>query len=366
MGYLQIAGSEFGGSVPDFSKAVFSFWFKYPASAASAAIAQYAEQSAIFDATSFYTNNLLGMIPLVAWGANPVISTGDGSSALSPSFIGISCGCQSGMGSAGDFPESPPGLVARFQYDFGTNDVTIGTEPPYTMPEFFQIGYRHFGPHMFAGFGAPDPQIMPAQPDKWHHVLLSMDLSQSCSSSMSGGGGDLDVLSCGSSVKLYIGLDDHNYNDAYFWPSNVSNYGGSGGSNDIMSSTCLTIGDSFQDSVPTSASFGGAALSASAHDFGIPCTGDTSSFNYGGIDMAEFQLYTDVTLDTSDVLNRRLFVTEDGKPASQSLVPPVLGKAADIYLGGRSQNWINGLNAGTAGNFTPVGTIKEYVTGPSL
>ncbi len=82
------------------------------------------------------------------------------------------------------------------------------------------------------------------------------------------------------------------------------------------------------------------------------------------IELGEFQLWLDQTLDTSKVASRRLFVDSSGKPAKPAVATKVLGEP-DIRLHG-SKNWIEGKNTGTGGSFDPTGLIIKYKPDPSL
>lgn len=109
-------------------------------------------------------------------------------------------------------------------------------------------------------------------------------------------------------------------------------------------------------------------------------------------EMAEFQFFAGITLDTGIELNRRAFVDKDGKPvpatkkkdpedpASTSGSIELLGKEPEILLHG-SGNWKKGKNTGTlgfeinsagvpqlipAGQFTPTGGIEKYKPEPHL
>jgi hypothetical protein len=106
------------------------------------------------------------------------------------------------------------------------------------------------------------------------------------------------------------------------------------------------------------------------------------------VEMAEFQLFTGVTIDTSSVRARRAFIDSNGKPVNpnkqasdadpQSGSIEFLGQLPDILLHG-SGNWIKGKNTGGSqqdahnpaithppDQFTPVGLIKKYTPNPSL
>lgn len=102
------------------------------------------------------------------------------------------------------------------------------------------------------------------------------------------------------------------------------------------------------------------------------------------VEMAEFAMFTGVTLDTGIESNRRAFVDRDGVPVPPTarkgeLLPPaekLLGKRPEILLHGTGR-WINGQNTGSlgidiagkkipSGQFTPTGKIDPYKPDPSL
>jgi hypothetical protein len=92
--------------------------------------------------------------------------------------------------------------------------------------------------------------------------------------------------------------------------------------------------------------------------------------------LAELQIFTGVTLDTTLVTARRAFVDADGNPVDPEDAEEFMGKRPEILLHG-SSDWIDGLNTGSigldnedkivpSGQFTPTGTILEYTPDPSL
>ena len=98
--------------------------------------------------------------------------------------------------------------------------------------------------------------------------------------------------------------------------------------------------------------------------------------------MAELQIFSGVTLDTSIEANRRAFVgyDEEGssrlKPVDPKQAEDLLGKKPDILLHG-STKWQQGKNTGSlgidtvgeeipSGQFTPTGEIKKYTPDPSI
>jgi hypothetical protein len=88
------------------------------------------------------------------------------------------------------------------------------------------------------------------------------------------------------------------------------------------------------------------------------------------VEMAEFQLFTDVSVDTSLENVRRAFVTEKGRPASLELAKELIGKSPEILLH-RRKNWKKSRNTGSLGlpdfpEGTAVGEIKDFKPEPRL
>jgi hypothetical protein len=81
-------------------------------------------------------------------------------------------------------------------------------------------------------------------------------------------------------------------------------------------------------------------------------------------------MFIDSTLDTSVTGNRRIFITDKGKPASMGLAADFFGKEPEVKLHG-STNWKKGRNTGSLANDPPdpgvfVGDIKTYRPNPNL
>jgi hypothetical protein len=241
-------------------------------------------------------------------------------------------------------------------------------------------------------------QTIVVSPDRWHHVLLSFDISGSvvATGTFDGAGQALS-----STCRMWLAFDDVNYTNDDL--PRVPNFGAFLGTNDIITdvavSTCLTSYNSpteqtgaaaasllnswyqfdatfaGQDAPPTY-NLSGASISIAGQPMGLPSVVETVS-NIHHIELAEFQMFTGVTIDTSVVNNRRAFIGANGKPidptkalpgAAPGSPPPgvtATGKKPDVLFHG-SRNWIAGKNTGTAGQFTPAGKIKKYKPDPGL
>jgi hypothetical protein len=100
------------------------------------------------------------------------------------------------------------------------------------------------------------------------------------------------------------------------------------------------------------------------YPIGIPGDSRNIPFIYH-IEMAEFQMFTGISIDTSDLATRRLFLQNDGTPADPSVSAGGLGQLQDVIFR-NSTDFIPGINSGNAGNFSPTGTINPYTPGPAL
>jgi hypothetical protein len=269
--------------------------------------------------------------------------------------------------------------------------------------------------------GDPFNSPITIEPDKWHHLLLSFDVSQSTAAT---GGTVFDVYPCGpdpdrtlnlisaiaSPCKMWIALDDQNYTDEYLADPRASPDRESIGlgANDVASynnlyTTFVVNGGTTSRTWEVSGlvadrnwpvagmpiyTYAGEDLPVQGHEFGIP--GTTSLVDrIRRVEMAELQMWTDVTLDTGNVLNRRAFVDADGLPVDptkgtdddpRAPAERLLGKKPEILLHG-NEHWQKGYNTGTlgieidvagnvtkkpSGQFQPISGIEKYKPEPAL
>ena len=241
--------------------------------------------------------------------------------------------------------------------------------------------------------------------DEWHHVLVSYDIGGSVTaegdqSATSGAFGKI----LRADPKMWLAFDDVNYTREH-WGNGVIESGGSSGILDLLGPNDLATDNSGataathapfdqigqeiasfapginshtgivtrQDRVgyqkPTYSYSPGPVL-ASAAPLGIPAASRYADQVYH-CEMAEFQVWTGVAIDTDDENYRRLFIGHDGQPVDPSEAAHVLGQP--VVLLHTSKKWIAGTNDGSlgggaspSGDFTPTGTIKAYKPDPSL
>lgn len=399
MGYLE-------GALGNFTKGVFSLWFRIP----SATLAQAKSQSG--------DDPMVHIIPLVTFGPKLdapnygetnlklgsetyeyFISVDNNGTAsfdlltshyvlgaplsLAPSYIGVYADNAS-VAVVGSFqtPSFPTFtgevmLVSASQIGGGpgnTGGTAVGWE----------TGQTHQRPQQAYEFSV---DVNPASfGDRWHHLMVSCDLST-----------DVLVVGDGGSVpetiksynKLWVVLDTGNRTGDNAFPYFV----GGTDPNAVISEDAHSIAGSGPPpfTVGTPAGIGVspytgvlefiapfspiirspgdtssepvrcAVPSDLVHGspLGIPASTPNSS-HILSVEMAELQIYTGITYTSSDI-----FVAA-GKPAVQADAEATLGTAADVYLGGTSDTWIAGTNAGAAGDLIPNGTITEYPDGPAL
>lgn len=229
-------------------------------------------------------------------------------------------------------------------------------------------------------------------PDRWHHVVVSIDLSGSISAQGNFNGSGQSIS---SDCKIWIALDDVNYSGSDFSahsdlladPNAIitqraidtyyTNNGTATGFDGAAGEWHWEI-DTYSGGASGSGTYSYSPTGLSVGSLGIPAT-DGFSDHIWRCEMAEFQLYTGVTMDTSVVENRRAFITDTGKPfgfipipiieaptAPAAAAAAILGKQPDILLHG-STYWIAGINFGTSNDkFNATGTVQAYAPSPDL
>jgi hypothetical protein len=245
-------------------------------------------------------------------------------------------------------------------------------------------------------------------PDKWHHLLLSLDFSLDCTTQglrlpsgspipPQGTQGARTTSAC----KMWLAYDDVNLvekNLSCYWPTGHSdpNFLLTQNAYYIASSrtfpTSQTSDDDFGNLITVtntydvpSCDYVPAQIPASAYPLGLPGTNVYSS-KVLNCEMAELQIFTGVTLETGNVNNRRAFIAAEKKaddtptgflvPAKPESAERLMGKRPAILLHGQD-NWIKGKNTGSlgkdgageiipSGQFHPTGRIVKYKPDPKI
>lgn len=326
--------------------------------------------------------------------ANPV------SSPREPSHIGLSCW---GHGSLMD--AIIPTLVMTFQTQSiptAAGLVNERVECHYSDPFQFNtyVMYETVAEASYIRCSWPAAfEIWPnftVTTDKWHHLLVSWDFSTSVDTVATERAGPSTEYEQGKNVhgvcKFYYAFDDENKNGQ----ENISlqPYGAWAykGPNDVVpEGAFLADIEYYPSTIPTDANgkplvtgnvdaipqwhFSPTPLLLSGGSVGLPASAEYID-NVYHVEMAELQFFTDVTIDTGEVSNRRAFVTVDGKPEKMKAAEKLLGRMPDIMLHG-SINWQKGNNTGSvgvdsfgakipSGQFEPTGRINKYKPDPSL
>jgi hypothetical protein len=255
-------------------------------------------------------------------------------------------------------------------------------------------------------FNTGQPAVFVVKPtfsvgqDEWHHLLVSFDLSGgvdvvAVTPSYTGSDPYGDVRAAiRSYCKVWYALDDANKNGK-------DNIGEDGwvpqDPNGIVSLVAKHAAYSYDPLPPdpfTSGDFDDLAeeyhwaaspMPMNNGLMGLPASAEYVDTVYH-CELAEFQFFADIALDTNDIKTRRAFIDKDGKPVSpskkksesdpQSGSIELLHKKPEVLLHG-SGNWIHGNNTGStgvdkdgkklpSGQFNPTAKIVKYLPDPSL
>jgi hypothetical protein len=286
-------------------------------------------------------------------------------------------------------------------------------------PDYFDIGGTSVGLN-----GSRSCEI---EPDVWHHVLLSFDLTGTINatgsfttiSATQGAGsrcyiGKTDSASISSSCKVWMAIDDENLFGQSLVP--IAYPERNLGPNDLISINAHNIASTeglaaltqrnftpmyngtldrsgfgywvteYPSKPRPSYRYEPGVIKTQGHPIGVPST-ESWGINEVPVsvqhcEMAELQIFTGITLDTSDEKKRRMFLApkEEGGVALYPVNPQdtaeLLKRQPTILLHGAG-NWQKGKNTGTSGmdndgelikegQFVPTGEIKKYKPDPSI
>jgi hypothetical protein len=414
--------------IPNFSQAVISLWFRAPKESVVAASANMVDsgtpnfpmlQKILLlvsfgkpQSSKFYrtpTRNVAEIHPYLPGEPDPATTYNtiyyeEGQPFhVDPSFIGLFC-----------YPDAVPRLVFNLQMpdtmaishsSFITTqmDIYSGSDPsaPVAEADVLGSGVVSLAPDVGVATIAdasyadsPQPELFNVvtdigiEPDQWHHLLLSFDV---------GGKVSIGTPFAASECRLWYAIDDKDYRGA----QNLLPYrdiDGQWGPDTLNPNAVLTANvHRHSGSDPNweainyymnhyiglpSGSYDRGSIPSSGAELGLPASTRYKDAVFR-VEMAEFQMWTGVTLDTGTEENRRAFVDADGYPVLPEVrdgkPPPaekLLGKRPDILLHGNG-DWIDGTNTGSlgiddAGNLIPSGQFKptakiiSYEPDPSL
>jgi hypothetical protein len=350
-----------------------------------------------------------------------------------PSYIGINCGTDTLLTINLETHEhgNIKGFYQAIDYQSQTDQIDYnvgGSESGHPPPPYSEVIHtRTYGDYSNSRLNATecfrtllnadDPAGgITVEPDKWHHLLLSIDLTNDCITHGTFGIGAPPITvgqGTDNAPKMWLAYDDVNKTNkdlSYYWPDGYFD------PNAILTLNAYQIAgwhneppSDFQDAAGTwhfftvtgvnAPAFSYAPLiSSNAETFGIPAS-VVFVDNIYPVELAELQFFTGVMLDTSVEANRRAFIDADGKPVDPNKKASdddplsgsieLIGQQPSILLHG-SNNWIAGKNTGpmidnpdydptkpeSADNpklipdpnlqFTPTGKIVSYTPDPSL
>jgi hypothetical protein len=335
--------------IPGFDKAVISLWFRVPQASMVAAHEAYSQEA-------FQSDPLNGTLALMVMGER-------GSDGTAPTYIGLDCANDASTATLiVNFASNQKGTVSGVSFEADTVAILCAAGP-----------------------------VISA--DVWHHALISVDFSSSMDSH--GWGWDEDVSEdindhFASVAHLYMALDDVNMVGTDLTGDTIFGYDDQ---NAVVSSDCSSVANSIQSVAPFEPgvpphpdgpipSYSGT-LTVPDGSMGLPGNTEFVDDIYR-VELAEFQMWTGVMLNTGSAANRRAFVDADGLPVApdgteddpRAPAEKLLGKKPDIILHG-SSNWIAGLNTGASGvdadgnqiplgQFEPTGGIEAFTPDPSL
>jgi hypothetical protein len=355
MGYLTLASG-----IASSPKATISTWFRLPSGSVAAAIAQYAQSQAAADQENHWFGlPMPGFIPVCSWGPVATFVSEYGSGKEFPSVLGISC--RDGV--------DAPSLYCRLQYQTGSKLPDAARPNGGSIPDYFEMGDTLGDGGSYAFYQVPGVSRIPVVPDQWNHVLISFDLSAGCSNTISPwiGGELVTDLSINSACRFYWALNDVNYNGAHIGPSSpgaCAGFGGVSGDTDpnaVWSNWCNFFGDPSGLPVnPSTFSAGNLPMTP----FNFPGHPELTEYNYHIIN-GPTQVFIGDVVDTSDYVVRRLFIDDNGEPTDPSVAADYFGRNPEIHFN-TATDWKTGTNVGTAGDFTPVGTILKTGPNPKL
>lgn len=319
-----------------------------------------------------------------------------GDSQTEPSYIGIDCTGATPilkvnfqMGSRGQYSgvtfvatETPSSHGDYVCAAFGLPDVCLpaGEFRPDGVEVVAPIDHQIIN-HTIADYDSalfPDNELFTSgtalptiTADVWHHLLLSVDFS----GSVSANGYDINNPPANlqgplnSSVKLWIALDDQNLTalstdrSPAMRPNNITTRSAFQISQQAVSPNSLNSApfDTFKGYTTQSngpqipiPSYSFQPQACLGTPFGIPASSAWVN-NIDTTQCAALQIFSGVTVDTTNTDARRAFITADGKPAKTGDATKFLASQPYAKLMSLA-DWQKGKN----GLFTPTGDIDRF------
>jgi hypothetical protein len=239
-------------------------------------------------------------------------------------------------------PAAPSGIASTLSGSFIGG--FSGVEDGYT----FTIDGDPVGPRT-ASIGLDPPAITLAA-DTYRRVIISFDLSTGAVFTQDDISGDYSIVS--NEFRLWISVDDTDHSPTSY-ALGLNTFTGQPAGSIIPSFGSFTSGD---------LSLPGFSIAISGLEFAIACLAANADPSYNPkFQMADFLMWTGVSLDTSVEANRRLFITAAGRPVHPSVAIAALGTPVYDFRGPASSVE---TNLGSAGSVTKTGTVTDYTPGP--
>lgn len=173
--------------------------------------------------------------------------------------------------------------------------------------------------------------VIPVTPDKWHHVMISVDLPSIRTHGMASNDETADTAKYVDSYpRLFIALDDVNKTGFDLSDDHVDGLD----DNAVLPFYAARVAGAGPDDQLGMATYSLADPTLSVRGIiGFPADPRAADSIYK-VELAEFQMYTGVMLDTGVEDNRRLFIDAKGRPVNaRSDIGPISGVVAAAEIG---------------------------------
>lgn len=211
---------------------------------------------------------------------------------------------------------------------------------------------------------SPPTGEIPSDTDTWHRIIMSIDVSGSASwtyTPPAGIGHPAFFTFVNNDFRFWLSVDDVDYSATSFDPPAEATppTGSISGPAGIFFPSLGGLHTSFDEG---DANFPGFTINLNGLEFSMPCLAANADPSYNGrFQIADFLMWTGVSLDTSVSGNRRLFIDASGNEVNPSVAIDALGTPVYDFRG-HPADFVN--NRGSGGSFTSTGIIGDFTPGP--